>query len=218
MAEEELNVVDEIQQEEAVPPQQEEAQAAPETTDKEYNFKQLRESKRQLEEEMKALRDELESIKSPPSQEEELGDDELVEGRHVKKLYNKITQYIQQKEAETIPDRLRAKFDDFDSVVTRENVEKLQKLEPELYRTIVAGTDVYAKGVAAYKTLRSLGIGTPDNYSQAKEEVQKKRAQPTTSQAMGSPALHEAGMFANSFTPDLKKQLLNEMIQSTKAL
>jgi len=229
MSEETQNVAEELaqeaqsaqdqQQEEVVQPQNE-AQAPTQEEDKDYNFRQLRESKRQTEEELRALRAELESLKrpSPPQEEEEdIGDDDLVEGKHVKKLYRKIEGMLKERDATTSHDRLRYKYQDFDSVVNANNVEKLRNQEPELYQTLVSGQDLYSKGVAVYKTLRTMGIGGADPYAQQKAEIQKKSSKPGSSQAMGTGAIHEAGMFANGLTPELKKQLQQEMVQASKA-
>jgi hypothetical protein len=230
MTDESQNVAEEIAAEEVVQPQESVDQSQehpPETqqeevdSSKEYNFKELRESKKQLERELQELRDHVSQLSQPKAeeapQEYEIGDDDLVEGRHVKQYFQKIQNYLQQKEQETIPDRLRSKFSDFDEVVSKENVEKLRKAEPEIYSSIVSGQDLYAKGVSAYKTLKALGIGG-DTYKQEKEHVQKTHAKPMSTQAVkGQGALAEANAFANGLTPALKEQLRKEMEEAARA-
>ena len=125
MASETENVAEEIQAEEIVQPQEENAEVSQETQvdsseseakDKDYNFKQLREKSRQAEEERDFYRRQVEELikaNKPPAQEEveetsTVGDEDLIEGRHYKALESevrKLSKHIQQKELETIPDR-----------------------------------------------------------------------------------------------------------------
>lgn len=226
------NVAEEIQNEEVVQSQNENLSHSHETQeppsqsnddDKEYNFRQLREGKKQLEEEVNRLRDEIRAIsqKQTPSSEEsfEIGDDDIVEGRHVKKLYSRLENLIKQKEAASIPDRLSNRFSDFNQVVTKENIEKLKTLEPEIYTSITSGEDLFSKGVSAYKTLKALGIyKESQDFSAEKEQVRNNSKKPMSVQAVkGQGALHEANVFANGLTPDLKKQLHKEMVEASKA-
>lgn len=241
MATQTENVQEEIPQEEVVPPQEEQVaqsqetqEASPESTEensKEYNFRQLREVNKQLEERLKTYETRLEGIETSSrdvhSQSEsahqdedfEIGEEDLVEGKHLKKALSKIENILKQKELEAIPDKLRGKYEDFDHVVTKENLEKLKESEPELYGTIRSGSDLYAKGVAAYKTLKGLGY-TSDHQElmKQKDHVQNNHKKPLNTQAIkGSGAIHEANVFANGLTPELKKQLQKEMAQAAKA-
>lgn len=234
MSEEAGNVAEEIQAEEVVSPQdsnsevsqtQESQQLAQERSDKEKNFVRLRETKEQLERENRELKAAMESRSAPPQQEKEddfgIDDDDLVEGKVVKKLYQEIKSlqntYEQEKLA-SIPDRLRSKFSDFESVVSPENIEKLKESEPELYSSIVSGKDLYGKGVAAYKTLKALGIYQDQSFNDQKKAVQQNASRPLSTQAVkGQGALAEANIFAKGLTPELRKQLQQEMSSAVKA-
>ena len=230
--EQQENVAVELQQEEAIQPQEndhnpQETQLAAES-DKEINFRKLRESKDQLEKENRELRERYQRQAQPQAepQDEELSldDDDIVEGRVVKKLYRELNElkkfrssYETEKQS-TIPDRLKSKFSDFDQVVTQENVEKLKQSEPELFASITSGTDLYAKGVSAYKTLRAMGIVKEDTFKTQKEHVQSNHGKPVSAQAIrGQGALSDANVFANGLTPDLRKQLQKEMQDAAKA-
>lgn len=234
------NVAEEIQQEEVVQPQEEQVaqdSQSPEVamqtekseiSDKEKNFIRLRETKEQLERENRELRKYFESQSKPQPkveqpEEDDFGvdDDDLVEGKVVKKLYSEIKNlrktYEQEKLA-TIPDRLRSKYSDFDQVVSVENIEKLKQTEPELYASITSGNDLYAKGVSAYKTLKAMGIVKEDPYVSQKEQVHKNQTRPVSTQAIkGQGALADANIFAKGLTPELRKQLQQEMSQAVKA-
>lgn len=229
------NVGEEIIHQEVVPPVEENNSSAPSTqnvssqeskdNNKEYNFKQLRETNKQLEERVKKSEETLESFRKSQlesrasSEEPELGEEDLVEGKHLNLAISRIEEKLRQKEMEAIPERLRGKYSDFDQVVTKENLDKLQEIEPELYMTIRNGSDLFAKGVSAYKTLKSLGIVQDDSeYIKHKEQVQTNHKKPLSTQAVnGSGALHEANIFANGLTDELRKQLRKEMSEAAKA-
>jgi hypothetical protein len=199
-------------------------------SDKEINFSKLREAKEQLERENRELRqyNQRHAIykESQPKEDDELGidDDDIVEGKVIKRLYNELKtlknfkSVYEQKEMASIPSRLQSKFSDFDQVVTQENIDKLKHAEPELYASITSGSDLYAKGVSAYKTLKALGIVKDDPYVSQKEKVQANQSRPLSTQAIkGQGVLSDANVFANGLTPDLKKQLQQEMEQAVKA-
>lgn len=215
--------------EEVVQPQDTEVSESPASEDakedssKEYNFKQLRESKRQLESELEQLREQVSQLASSRKEDTrkeedfDLGDDDLAEGRHVKKLYSRIESMIRERDAMLIENRLRSKYSDFEQVVTRENVEKLKKSEPEIYASISSSNDLYSASVSAYKTLKALGIVEDPDMAREKEKIQKNTAKPVSSHALKGGSIHEANAFAGKLTPELKKQLLNEMVEAAKA-
>lgn len=227
MGEESQNVAEEIQASEVVHSENQ-TQESPVSQEergfsKEDNFVRLRETKQQLERENRELKQAL--LRSSKAEETEdnlsIEDDDLVDGRVVKKLYSEIKtlrKSYEQEKLSSIPDRLRSKFSDFDQVVTQENIEKLKNNEPELYSSITSGSDLYAKGVAAYKTLKSLGLVEKDPYEEEKRIVKQNHSKPVSVQAIkGQSALSDANIFAKGLTPDLKKHLQEEMEQAIKA-
>jgi len=226
---EEQNVVEEDQQEVVLPEGLESADEAqqevsePAEGSQEYNWKQAREQQRRLEEDNRELRRAIEEMQAPkaqPQQEEEfsIADDDLVEGRHVKMLMQKVESQLRQQKNEAVPDRLKARFPDFDDVVTKENVERLKKEEPELLASIVANPDVYAKGIAAYKLLkRTYPAG--ENLEKEKAKLAANRTRPGSGNAAAKQSpLAEADRFANGLTPELKRQLLAEMEEASRFL
>jgi len=238
MATETENVAEEIQNEEIVQPPKEEVEegqqnlqeSSEEVKDKEYNFQKLREKSRQVEEERDYYKKQIEEIvrasqsrEEPQEETSTVGDEDLIEGRQYKALETQVRElkkHITQKELETIPERLKSRFSDFDDVVTKENIEKLKTTEPELYQSITSGNDLFAKGISAYKTLKGLGLyKSPQNFDKEKEVVKSNHSKPMSVQAVkGQGALHEANVFAQGLTPDLKKQLQKEMEDARKAL
>ncbi len=226
------NVAEEIPQEEVVTPQEEQVAQSQETQEespketeessKEFNFRQLRETNKQLDQKLEKATEIIDAFNnsqrqaSAPAPEEELGSEDLAEGRHLKKLEEKIEKLMLKKEMEAVPDKLKAKFSDFNQVVTKENLEKLKETEPELYSTIRSGPDFFATGVAAYKTLKSLGYAQDQvSMTKQKDHVQANHNKPLSAQAIkGQGALHEANAFANGLTPELKTQLQKEMAEA----
>jgi hypothetical protein len=226
------NVNAEMQNEEVIQPQMADSpNETPEKeviSNKEINFQKLRELKDKLEKENQELRKQVETKYQKQEEEKEsddedfsFDDDDLVEGKVVKKLRDEFKSFkksYEQEKMATIPDRLKTKFPDFDQVVTQENIDKLLKTEPELYASINSGSDAYAVGVSAYKTLKFLGIAKEDPYISQKEQVQRNQSRPISVQSIkGQSALSDANVFANGLTPELKAQLHKEMVQSMKA-
>lgn len=228
MEEQQENVAEELQQEEVVTPQESSPTPEPtsqekENTDKEVNFKKLREAKEQLENENRTLKEYLEKSTKPQSKEEDYGidDDDIVEGKVVKKLFKELDtlkKTYEQEKLQNIPDRLKNKFSDFDQVVTKENVEKLKQSEPELYASIISGNDLYTKGVSAYKALKRFGIAEGDDVEDTKSRIAKNQSKPMSTQAIkGQSSLSDGNAFAKGLTPELRKQLQKEMSEAVKA-
>jgi len=233
MVEDNQNVADENQQEGFIQPQEVEnhspmeTQAQKELSDKEINFQRMRESKEQLEREVRELKKAMElSAQTKQNQahdeDNDISDDDLVEGKEVKKLRSQIrslSKAMEQTKLSAEEMKLKTKFSDFDQVVTQENIEKLKQTEPELHAALInSGADLYSKGVSAYKTLKALGFVKEDNYISQKEQVKENHGRPVSAQAIrGQGALSEANIFAKGLTPELKKQLQSEMSQAIKA-
>lgn len=234
MAEEQANVA-ELQQEEVVQPKEEASQAeateltsrvseTPPPSDKDYNFKRLREEKERIDQELAETRKRLREFEQLDP--DNIDDSDLAEGRHVKSLQRRVESqakelkkfqdsYHQQMMTSQI-ETFRSKNPDFDQVVTKENIEKLKTTEPEVFASITVGEDLYAKSVSAYKTLKALGIADP--YKDQKDQVQVNQSRPLSAQAVkGQGALSDANAFAKGLTPELKKQLQHEMVEAIKA-
>ena len=236
----ETNVKEEVYHEETVQPQEltnvsqndSAAQSQPQenASNKEYNFRKLEESKKQLEGKVEQLEEIVRKIASENTESSQstqspqdylgLGDEDLAEGKHLKmvtKELHALKTQMQEKELKAVPDRLTSKFSDFNEVVSKENVEKLKNAEPELYASIISGADLYAKGVSAYKALKGLGI-VNDEFQEQKDQVHENHNRPMSAQSIkGHSALSEKNIFAGGLTPDLKKQLQKEMADAAKA-
>lgn len=206
---------------EAAPDQEtyEQAQEDPQ----EKNWRELRNALKELKRENQALRHEVNRIHEPKQRavEEDEDDDDYSDGvvtpKHLQKAISRIEQKLYEKEKSSVEDRLRAKYSDFDDVFTQENIEYLQKNDPELALSLRAlSNDPYKQAIAAYKLLRKTDYFL-QNTSQDKVKIAQNQTKPTSVQSVRKQgALAEANRFANGLTKDLKEQLWKEMQQYSK--
>ncbi len=211
-------------------------QAAPAEDAAAKNFRQLREKSdriaRERDEAMSRLREYESKAKAQesPSDDDEfsIGPDDLAEGKHlskvqrqIKKLKEEINTYKQQTSTMTTEARLKTQYPDFDTVVSRDNVEEFRASYPELAQTLNASTDLYATAVSAYTLIKKFGIGQQNAYNAEKEIIQKNAAKPrpltSVSPQQGDTPLSRANAFANGLTEDLKEQLRKEMYAFRKS-
>lgn len=178
-------------------PEQPKVEAAPEpkTDTKEQNMRILRErieaaERRNQEMEQYIRAQQPQQVQQQPEEEDDfdMKDEDFVEGKHVKKPMRKLQkelketrkqleeqrQYFASVTAET---RLKSQFNDFDTVVTKENIEKLAASKPALYRSMMASPDLYDKGYTAYEMIRNSGI-ISDDYSAQDQKLESNKAKP----------------------------------------
>ena len=192
------------------------------------NFRRLKEQNRELErrlEEMERKQSSKSEVKDQPEElieDYDLRDDDITEGKHykaLKKQVKSLNEAILKERAErdklAAEARLRANYPDIFNVITKENMEELAKVEPELVESIISSPNTYAQHVSAYKLIKKYGIGTQDPYAEDKARVQKNMTKPRSSASvaprMGESPLADAERFANGLTPELQSQLLREM-------
>lgn len=157
------------------------------------------------------------STSQPHEDEDDLSidADSLVEGKHLKTVNKKIKQLeksLQQATNTAIENSLRAKFADFDTVVTQESVALLRDLHPEVANVISASPDLYSKSVAAYNFIKSTGLANQKNYDMDREQAQRNanKPRPLISTKNTSPMAH-VNEFANGIlTEEYKNQLYKQ--------
>lgn len=178
---------------------------------------------------------EVENKKQQPIQqkieekEEEfnLAPDDYVEAKYLKKydrtikeLKEELNNYKQQTTIANVDAKLKAKYPDIDSVVSRENLEILKSEYPELSDSINSNQDLYSKASAAYTLIKRLGIAQEDHYVEDKIKAQKNATKPrplaSVNPQQGDSPLSKANSFANGLTDDLKAQLRREMDAARK--
>jgi len=228
--------VEDMGEAQAEPEQTEEIQEERKETTQELNFKRLRESNEQLQREneqnrqmMLALQQELLNRSSTTEKKPEPEPDPF-EGidksdwatyEAVEKLAAKIaaeqTQKALKEERERIrkeqaPQRIKSRFEDFEAVVTKENVEQLREIEPDIAEALSMIGDEEKKAVAAYKYIKAF-VPNMAEAEASKKRIQENANQPKSlSSAVGKSPLTKASAFEQGLTPDLKKQLYAEMM------
>lgn len=141
-----------------------------------------------------------------------------------KKLYKEIKTLKasldeqKSKEADIVVDRLRARFPDFDAVVNPENISYLQTNNAPLAKAIAAMKgDPYEQGLAAYELLKKTDWYLERQTMQDKAKLEENSKKPMSVQAVRKQGpLAEANRFAGGLTPELKKQLQQEMAAARK--
>lgn len=207
-------------------PEQEEAPANPAPTPpqedvQERNWKAARarmdeqaRHNQELRAELDALRNQL---KAPEADEEQ----DFTESE--KKLYREIktlkaqVQAKEAKEADYVMDRLKAKFPDFDEVVSPENVTYLKQNNAALAKAISSlADDPYEQGLAAYDALKRTDWYQNRHTMQDKARIEQNAKKPVSVQAVRKQGvLSEANQFAMG-SPEHKKALLKEMQEARK--
>lgn len=197
------------------------------------NFRQLKEQKQIVERERDEYARRIQELEAQQAPEEDLeynlGNDDLAEGKHlrkvdskVKRLEEQLRQYQQQSNVSMVEARLKAQYPDIDSIVSQENLEQLQDNYPEIAQSISSTTDLYAKAVSAYTLIKKLGIAQEDRYVAEKSIVKLNAAKPkplaSVSPQQGDSPLSKANAFANGLSDDLKKQLQKEMNDARRAM
>jgi exonuclease VII large subunit len=146
----------------------------------------------------------------------DMSDDTYVEGKHLKKyvktlkqeLKNQRQQFEEFNQKNSVAQaemRLKSQFNDFDSIVSRENLEKLSMKKPELYRSIISNPDLYDKGHAAYEMIKNSGILT-NQYEDIDRRVEENKLKPRSA----SNAAPQSGDTPLSRAGDYDRRILTE--------
>jgi len=170
-----------------------------------------------------------------PKQEEvyksDYDDDDIVEGRHLKNEIGAIKkefssykqkheQWLAQQQQQMIENQLKAKYADFDKVVTYENCVKLRELKPEIASTLNQSTDVYNKASATYTLLKELGIYqdnviNPD-VQKAQHNALKPKGIASVSPQRGDSPLSHANAFAGELSESDRRKIYANMVANAK--
>ena len=239
MSDELENVVQEFPQEPVQEPAKVEAKPEEKTKDQEAKEKSLRDLRERAEAAERRARDLEQYVQQQQQprqvrQEEdeddiEIKDDDFIEGKHFKKyvknlkkeLINtkkQIAEFNQQTAVSTAEVRLKSQFNDFDSVVTKDNLERLATAKPSLYRTIMANQDIYDRGYVAYEMIKNAGFA--EDYSQQDQRIEQNKAKPRSSstaapQASESP-LSRAGDYDRRVLTEERKEQLRRQVEEAK--
>ncbi|NGX57240.1 MAG: hypothetical protein K940chlam3_00126 [Chlamydiae bacterium] len=237
MSEEQTDVVaDEVvaHQEEADTSQESpaEAPAAPDSTknDQEYNWRRMRETVEELQHQNRVLEARVDERDKPPKAEEDdtdeidgLPDDELLTKAQTKRLMNKAAKraaeeaashVIKKRDLETLDDRVRMRYTDYNSIVTPQSLEEL-KSDPLFVKTLKGLQDPFDQACFVYEQLKLRG--RDGSGAVEKRQLEANAAKPRSQQSLGGPSpLHAADRYAKWPDPALQKQLYQEMQEAAK--
>lgn len=160
-----------------------------------------------------------------------VSDDTYIEGKHLKKYVKNLKQelkntqrqfeeYNQQNALTQAEMRLKNQFNDFDAVVNKENLEKLQQQKPALYRTILANADIYDKGYTAYELIKNSGI-ISDQYQELDRKVEENKSKPRSAanaspQSSDTPLTRVGDYDRRVLTEDRKDQLRRQVEEAKR--
>lgn len=210
-------------------------------SDAELNFKKLREeaarAKKERDEAVNYLRQiemyayqQQQQQKQVPQQQKDpedeisYSDDDLLEGRHLKKeigrLKKQMDGYKKQYEESAIEQKVVSKFPDFYDVVNQDTIQALKQADPELAESLHYNPNMYTKAVSTYKQIKRLGLVPEDNYEVEKtiahKNIRKPRPTSSISPQSGDSPLSKANAFSGGLTPELKRQLYQDMVKKAR--
>jgi len=203
--------------------------------DVEHNWTEARRKMQELDRQIRERDDYISKLhqqhtpkQSTPEVDEldRLGDDDIITKAVAKKIAMKMAkeaaiEAIREREAETVEDRIKSKYPDFDDIVTQENIDFLKQKKPALASSLAHNPDPYAQAEALYDTLKMMGVNVGSQVAKTtladKERAIKNSQKPQSVNAVAKQsALGNAHMFENGLTPELKKQLYKEMQDAAK--
>ena len=163
-------------------------------------------------------------VKQPePAPEPEYEDDDYIEGKHFKSEINSLKKELnafkQQHQSNSIEAQLRNKYNDFEKVMTYENIAKLRELRPEIASTLHQSTDLYNKAAATYTILKEMGIHQDNTYYPEKERVEQNIMKPRVASSLQKTesALTHVSEFSNgSLSENRKKEIWATMQRNAR--
>lgn len=142
----------------------------------------------------------------PPKSNLGIADDEFVEGKHLGQVSNKVNSL--QSEVQEYKDmlaelKLNNEFNDFNNVVTEDNVKRLINENPELKASLINGDSLYNRGKVAYKLIKKFMASHSNNKPQGLyDQAQKPRS---SASIKGKSQLSDIGLRANGYADEERR-------------
>jgi hypothetical protein len=201
---------------------------SPKEGSKEYNFARLREKAEtackkndQLEKEIMELKETISKRENSTLSVEEdeiskLSPDDILTVNQAYKLSEKqakkiVGEILEKKERDSLPEKTRSKFNDFDEIMTTENIKKLEIDEPGLAAACMKAPNPWE---ATYKILKKFVI-TQENLKSNKNEEKLKEnfSKPGSLNSIGK---NKPLSNANVWSEASKEELYKEMLQASR--
>ena len=191
---------------------------------KEMNFAKLREKSEvaerksaELERQVKELlrREEERNRPAPVKEEDELSslaDDDILTVKQAKKLATiqaeeLIKKTLDQRERATLPERVRGKYEDFDAIMTEENIKKLELDEPGLAQACSVAPNPWE---ATYKIVKKFIVPQQETKANKGDEKMKENlSKPASVNSAGRQGpLNNANLWSEASREDLYKEMM----------
>lgn len=239
-------IINTAQQAPQNPPVEQSQEKAPETT-KDRNWRELRaqtERAKQIEREAQEIARERDFYREQAMRNQktqEVDEDYRTETeKKLSKEMEELRALVARQSQETenakrqsatarAEQRLAQDYPDIREIVTDENIQRLETEFPELYNSVIASSNIYSVGAAAYEMIIAKGIAQRVQKSNMNsyENVQKSNTNPnrnrpksasTVSPQAGETPIQRAGNFmGNSISSEEeRKALYAEMIASSR--
>lgn len=172
---------------------------------KEYNWRQMEQKNKQLEQELIALRNDInkkaeEQTPDKPDELSTLEEDDLITKNQAIKLAEEkakkiIEQELNSREKAKQPSQVKAEYSDYDQVVTKENIELLVKEDPELEYDIQVSKNPYKR---IYKEIKKADFYLKSFESKENEnKILENSKKPVSSNTLGKQSpLSQANEYA----------------------
>lgn len=149
-------------------------------------------------------------------------EDEMIEGKHLNKVKQQIKALEQklrvsqgQSTQYAIEAKIKAQYPDFDQIVSRDNIELLNAMDPVLANALSKSPDLYEKAISTYNVIKKFNIPNYDKYESETKKIQENRSKPRSLASVnpqkGDSPLTKVNMFAQGLTKDVKEMLNKEM-------
>jgi hypothetical protein len=172
------------------------------------------------------------SIAPQVDEELSIGDEELIEGKHLKRYIGNVTKKydreLQQIKAQTNIDTaertLRSRYPDADVVLSEDNVNNFKTLYPEEYSSVISNPDVYARMKSAYTNIVNFGIAdrkqpNRDVDRRMEDNKLKPRAAAASPSTAGDTPLSRVGDFERRvLTEDMKERIRQNLARSKEEI
>ena len=198
---------------ESQPPIVPEEPKKPEPGTQEFNWRRMEQKVQELERKNQELSQTMQEKPSSPKEEvpdelAQLQDDDLITVGQVNKLAEQrarqiVSDELNKREKEALPGKVKKQYEDYDQVVTNENIEKLVQEDPDLEHDIKVSINPYSR---AYKEIkRSEFYKTQVSNNQNKERIESNSQKPVSSNTIGNKGgpLSQANAFATQSKDDL---------------
>jgi hypothetical protein len=184
---------------------------------KEYNWRKMEEKNEALARQVEELleKDKLRNAPKPPVEEDELSlleDDDIVTAAQARKLAERYTREtikkaFKEKEQASLPDKTRSKFNDFDNIMTKENIKKLEQEEPGLAEACSKASNPWE---ATYKILKKFVLPPEERQSSpAEKKLDENQAKPGSINSVGKvKPLSQANMWSTADKDRLYKEMM----------